>query len=202
MLEAVKKLERWHGQLYWRDYPQPERQDSVAEHSWRMCMMVILIEPQLSKKLDLTKALKMALIHDVPEIIAGDASPLGTDGTGMDSHAFNEKIAAERHREERGAAETIFNKLPKEQADEYLDLWQEFEDQSSFEAKVVKSIDKMEAKIQMLEYTNAHLFPKHFEFNVTYGVEDAANTDPAIHELMTFIVNKIKKNYKEFSKKI
>ena len=60
------------------------------------------------------KALKMALVHDIPEIIAGDASPLGESGTGEDSHSFNEK---NRRREisarMRSCAENFFFPLVK-----------------------------------------------------------------------------------------
>ena len=90
-IEMLKKMERYRGQFYWRDYPEQERYESVADHSWRLGMMLILIKDELSQPLNVEKALKMALIHDAPEITAGDESPLGEDGTGKDTYAFNEQ---------------------------------------------------------------------------------------------------------------
>src|SRR5690606_19600213 len=97
--------------------------------------------------IDFKKAMKMLLIHDIPEMIAGDPSPLGTDGSGQDSHAYNQSKADEKFDREKAAAQEIFNKLPKDQAEELFELWLEFENQSSFEARVVKAIDKLEGKL-------------------------------------------------------
>jgi putative hydrolases of HD superfamily len=82
LLEGLKKIERFKGQFYWRDYPELKRYESVADHSWRLAMLVILLEKQFSQNINLEKAIKIALIHDIPEILSGDASPLGEDGTG------------------------------------------------------------------------------------------------------------------------
>src|SRR5436190_1329697 len=112
ILEALKKLERYKDQVYWRDYPKQARYESVADHTWRLCVLIMLFEHRLATKLDLSKALTMALIHDVPEIYAGDASPMGSSGTGQDSHAFNTVLAKERHAKEIAAAKKLFRVLP------------------------------------------------------------------------------------------
>ena len=94
---GLKDLERFRGQFFWKDYPQQKRYESVADHTWRMAMLLIVSEKYLSDPLDISKALKMALIHDLPEIIAGDLSPLGSDGTGHDSHLYNKELAAKKY---------------------------------------------------------------------------------------------------------
>src|SRR6056297_1491823 len=48
------------------------RQESVAEHSWRLALMVVLLAPHLGEPVNMEKALKMALIHDLVEAEAGD----------------------------------------------------------------------------------------------------------------------------------
>lgn len=52
------------------------RHESVAEHCWRMAFMVISIAPRLEKKINLERALKMAIIHDISEVEAGDIPSL------------------------------------------------------------------------------------------------------------------------------
>lgn len=68
--EKLKLIERYKGQFYWKDYPRLERYESVADHSWRLALLVLLVSDRLSKKINLEKALKMAIIHDIAEIIA------------------------------------------------------------------------------------------------------------------------------------
>ncbi|MBI3626834.1 HD domain-containing protein [Candidatus Uhrbacteria bacterium] len=92
----LKEIERWRGQFYWRDYPQQARYDSVADHTWRLAVILMLIKDKLSQPFNLEKALKMALIHDLPEIIAGDDNPLEGDGTGNNTYAFNEDKALDK----------------------------------------------------------------------------------------------------------
>ncbi|EKD56829.1 MAG: hypothetical protein ACD_58C00073G0001 [uncultured bacterium] len=143
--------------FYWRDYPKPHRYESVADHTWRLVLLLILFEKKLSRKIDLDRAVKIAMVHDIPEIIAGDAPPIGSDGTGRDSHAFNKDVAKVRHKEEDKAAKEIFSKLPNKLGKELYDCWLELEEQKTYEAKVVKSLDRLECAIQILEYRKGGL---------------------------------------------
>lgn len=197
-VEGFKKMERFKGMFFWRDYPYPERYESNADHTWRMAMILIILEPHLSKPIDFKRAVKMALIHDVPELIAGDASPLGSDGTGNDSHAYNKQIAQQKFEEEKKAARDIFNKLPKESSDELYKLWLEFEEQASFEAKLVKAIDKFEGKLQSLEYTRGCVHKDHLAFALTYGVR-AFEVDPAMKALGDLVLRETEGQFKEFT---
>jgi len=198
-LEKLKKLERFKGQYYWKDYPKISRFESVADHSWRAGMLVMLFSDQLAKKINLAKALKMILIHDLCEIYAGDASPLGKDGTGKKTYAFDKVAASKRHVIEKKAAAKIFNKLPAKMAKEYFALWVEYDLQKSYEAKVVKSLDRIEALMQVLEYRRGHLFPAHLEFNLSYALK-GSDIDPAIGQFGNYVANQMKRKYKEFKK--
>jgi len=196
-LEGFKKMERFVGQVFWRDYPQPKQYESNADHTWRMAMMLVTLEDKLSQEIDFKKAMKMLLVHDIPEMISGDPSPLGSDGTGSDSHAYDRDKASEKFNKENQAAENIFSKLPSSQASELHDLWLEFESQSSYEAKLVKALDKLEGKLQAYEYTKGVVFPKHRDFNLAYGVE-SYKMDPATEEFGEILLNKMKEDYIEF----
>lgn len=196
-IDALKKIERFKGQFYWKDYPALARYESVADHTWRVCIIILLIEKHLSQKLDLAKALKMALIHDVQEIIAGDDSPMGQDGTGKDTYAYNQTKAEERHQREAGAAKELFAKLPADQAAELYELWLEYEAQQSFTSRVVKAIDRIECMLQVLEYRDGHMFPQHLEFTIDYGMAKA-NVDPVVKQFGELIATEMRQKYREY----
>lgn len=196
-IEQLKKIERFKGQYYWKDYPKLERYESVADHTWRLGVIVMLFEKKLSKPLNIERALKMVMVHDLPEVYAGDASPMGTDGKGLNTHAYNKNVQASRHQKEQQAAETLFGKLPKDLKHELYSLWLEYEEQSSFEAQVVKALDKIECLLQVFEYRKGHLFKEHLDFNISYGLK-YADVDPSIKAYADSIVVKLKKNFKEF----
>ena len=198
-LEKLKKLERFKGQHYWKDYPELPRYESVADHTWRVAMLVLIMADQLSKKINLEKALMMVLIHDLPEIITGDMSPLGDDGTGKNTYAFDKEKADERQLEEKDAAASLFDILPAAEAKKLFDLWLEYDRQQSFEAQAVKALDKIEALMQVLQYRDGHFFKKHLAFNISYALK-WLEIDPAIAALGNFVVAEMKKRYKEFKK--
>ncbi|CAM0116893.1 HD family hydrolase [Rhabdochlamydiaceae symbiont of Dictyostelium giganteum] len=115
------------------------RQESVADHSWRMCLLLLVSAPYLTPQLDLLKALKMAIIHDIGEIIVGDL------------HAFqlmkNPILAQDKKVKESLAMKKIVEPLGEEGI-ELLNIWNEFEANQSIEARAVNFIDKIEACIQ------------------------------------------------------
>jgi putative hydrolase of HD superfamily len=195
----LKELERWRGQFFWRDYPQRERYESVADHTWRMAMIIALVEKHLSKPIDLAKTFKMCFVHDLPELIAGDASPLGSDGTGKDSHAYNQEVAAKRHEDEKSAAKEIFGMLPNNEGEEFYNLWLEFEKQETFEAQVVKFADKVEGKLQSAEYLGGAMFKEHLDFNLSYGAK-YYEADPLFLKIHAAVLEEFTKDYKEFTK--
>ncbi len=112
------------------------RAESDAEHSWHLAVFLILLEDEF-KDIDFTKVLKMALIHDLPEIYAGDTNPYRGDTTNKEE---NEKNAAKR----------LFSKLPEHLSRQLESLFQEYMAQESSESRLVKSADKLMPLIQNL----------------------------------------------------
>jgi len=116
------------------------REESVAEHVWRVSLMVILCHPYLDQKIDIEKSLKMAVIHDIAEVITGDVPyfyiPEG-------SKAKKQKIL-----EERKAIQDIKEDLGNIVGEEIESLWEEYEKNETYEAKFVKALDKLEAQMQ------------------------------------------------------
>ena len=113
-----------------------DRNENDAEHSWHLAMMAIILSQHSNTPIDVLKVVKMVLIHDIVEIDAGDTFIYDT--------AKNHVNTAD----ERLAAERIFGLLPKEQADDLIAIWEEFEAGETDEAKFAKSMDRLEPLLQ------------------------------------------------------
>lgn len=198
LVEGLKKIERFKDQFFWKNYPKLDRYESVADHSWRLALFVLLFQDKI-RNFDVNKAVKIALIHDLPEIVAGDAHPMGKDGTGKDTYFSNKIKAKERFKKEQRAAKKILSKLPQKQSKELYKLWLEYENQKTKEAKIVKALDKIECIMQVNEYRHGNLFPKHQKFNLKY-ISKYADTDLEIKKFTQILVNKLNKNFKEYRK--
>ncbi len=113
-----------------------DRRENDAEHSWHLAVMAIVLAQHSDKPIDLLKVLKMVLIHDIVEIDAGD------------TFFYSSTENHDNREEELAAAKRIFGILPKEQADELIAIWNEFEDAETDEAKFAKSLDRFEPLLQ------------------------------------------------------
>lgn len=128
------------------------RHENDAEHSWHLAMMAMVLAEHSDKKIDILKVLKMVLIHDIVEIDAGDTFLYDT----TKNHVNTE--------EEGMAAKRIFGILPQNQAEEFITLWEEFEEGVSDDAKFAKSMDKFEPLLQNASNNGG----TWAEFNVPY----------------------------------
>lgn len=113
-----------------------DRNENDAEHSWHLALMVIVLAEHSNQSIDVVKVLKMVLIHDIVEIDAGDTFIYDT----LKSHSNTN--------EERLAANRIFGLLPKEQAQELIAIWEEFEAGETNEAKFARAMDRLEPLLQ------------------------------------------------------
>ena len=113
-----------------------DRNENDAEHSWHLAMMAIVLAEHSDKPIDVLKVLKMVLIHDIVEIDAGDTFIY--DSTKNHTNTNEELLAAKR----------IFGLLPTEQPEEFIEIWKEFEDGITDEAKFAKSMDRFEPLLQ------------------------------------------------------
>jgi putative hydrolase of HD superfamily len=136
ILNVLKLAERLKFELR-HSWLSNGRQESVAEHSWQMALMAILAYRSLEHPIDLEKTLKMIIIHDLVEAEAGDVPFFET---GLRKEA---KSALERE-----AIENIRRMLDDETGDEFYNLWHEFEEGETIDAKFVKSLDNLEVQIQ------------------------------------------------------
>ena len=128
------------------------RHENSAEHSWHLAMMAIALHSQAKEDIDLGRVIKMLLIHDIVEIDAGD------------TFLFDTNKNHENTDEEWAAAKCIFGLLPKSLAQELTDLWLEFEEAKTADAKFAKAIDRL-APMMQNDSNNGGTWR---EFNVPY----------------------------------
>jgi putative hydrolase of HD superfamily len=112
---------------------QSRRAENDAEHSWHLCLCVIVLaEHANAPKLDVLRVLKMLIVHDLVEIDAGD------------TFAYDTARMAGQHEREALAADRLFGLLPEDQCKEFRSLWDEFEARTTAEAKFAASVDRFQ----------------------------------------------------------
>nr|XP_008993238.2 5'-deoxynucleotidase HDDC2 isoform X2 [Callithrix jacchus] len=118
-------------------YRNVQRPESVSDHMYRMAIMAMVIKDD---RLNKDRCVRLALVHDMAECIVGDIAP-------ADNIPKEEK-----HRREEEAMKQITQLLPEDLRKELYELWEEYETQSSAEAKFVKQLDQCEMILQASEY--------------------------------------------------
>ena len=113
--------------------------ENDAEHAWHMALFVMVLSEYANEDIDVLKTMKIVLIHDLIEIYAGD------------TYAYDSKGNESKRGRELAAADRLFNILPKDQAEEFRALWDEFEENITPEARFANTMDK----IQPLMLNNA-----------------------------------------------
>ncbi|MFK8850813.1 HD family hydrolase [Streptomyces sp. Ac-502] len=109
-----------------------DRRENDAEHSWHLAVMVLVLSEYSNDPVDIGKTLKLVLVHDLVEIYAGDTNLFDTEGR---------KNKAER---EQAAAMRLFALLPGDQEKVFHDLWEEFEEAQTPEARFAKAMDRLQ----------------------------------------------------------
>lgn len=135
------------------------RQESVAEHSWRLAVMAMLCADEYPE-LDMNKVIKMCLVHDFGEAITGDIP------------AFLK--TEQNERDEDKAVASLLSELPTDVQIELQALFDEMDERETAEAKLFKSLDNLEALVSHNEADISTWIPLEYEENLTYG---AANCE-------------------------
>ncbi len=112
-----------------------DRYENSAEHSWQVVLAAIVLREHANVEIDLCRVVKMLAIHDIPEIVVGDTF-----------HYLKSTDAAAQLSEAEAARE-LFATLPEDQQGEFLELWREFEDRQTPEARFAASMDRLMAFI-------------------------------------------------------
>ena len=167
IMNAREYLEILHVAEKLKDTPRHcttsnRRTESVAEHSWRISLMAFLLKHEF-KDVDMDKVVDMCLIHDLGECFTGDIPTfVKTDS-------------------DREVEDSLLNKwvksLPTDVSNELMSLYEEMEAQETKEAKLYKSLDKLEALIQHNESPLDTWSENEFELNKTYAFDTVAFSD-------------------------
>jgi len=150
-------------------YTSNGRQESVAEHTWRMSLMAVLIEPLLTQKVNTARLLKMIIIHDLVEAEAKDISALDV--------LRDPTIKIKKVEKEKQAIENLREALKETNGEEIYNLFYEFENKQTYEALVANALDKLEVQLQhnhadfstweKIEYDMCYMMDKHVLFDKT-----------------------------------
>lgn len=108
------------------------RKENDAEHGWHLAIMTMLLSEYANEKIDIGRTIEMVVIHDVVEIDAGD------------TYAYDDAGNLTKAEREKKAADRIFGMLSPEQGQYFMDLWLEFEEASTPEAKFATAIDSVQ----------------------------------------------------------
>lgn len=157
----LKKIKRRGALLYGK---REDEVESTAEHTFRLVLMAWVLARERGK-LDIQRVLKMALVHDLCEAFAGDITPY--DGL-LPKDARKRRLfvrswpgltqaeRAERYqnkyRQEREGLERLLAALDSSLKKEIFDLWLDFEEGRTAEARFVKQVDRLENLLQAVEY--------------------------------------------------
>jgi putative hydrolases of HD superfamily len=130
------------------------RRESVAEHSWLMALMALLAHRRLKEPVRLDRVLSMIIVHDLAEAEVGDIPYFET------SARKDAKAAAER-----AAMDRFVERLPSPEGAMVRDLWLEFEEGRTPEARFARALD-------------------HLEVQVQHNLADFATWEPGEHDLV------------------
>jgi len=132
------------------------RKESTAEHSWRLCLMLMTFEKDIGG-IDFLKLMKLAVVHDLGEAISGDVP------------APQQLAGDDREARERRDFVSLCASLPEDLSQDMQALWEEYAAAETPEAQLAKAFDKLETILQH------HLMPgadaDFHAFNLTYGVD-------------------------------
>jgi putative hydrolase of HD superfamily len=147
-------------------YTSTGQQESVAEHTWRLCLMAMVLRSEFPD-VDFAKLVKFCIIHDLGEALHGDVSaPEQARRTALG-------LNTGKADDERRDLLELLSPLPPRLRDEIAALWDEYEAAASPEAKLAKALDKLETIMQH----NQGLNPADFDyrFNLGYGRKHTAD---------------------------
>lgn len=163
-MEAREFLDILHTAERLKDTPRhcttsKGRTESVAEHSWRVSLMALLLRNEFPEA-DMNRVIDMCIIHDLGECFTGDIPTFS-------------KTDADRKTEDALLRQWV-GTLPPAVSAEFSSLYAEMEAQETAEAKICKALDKLEALIQHNESPIGTWSENEYELNRTYAFDAVA----------------------------
>ena len=144
--------------------------ESVSAHSWHVADGVLLLSehfPQVNRG----RCLELATLHDKLELITGDYNPVGRDGLGTYTHAFNHAASLKKLHHEHQAAELYLNKLRPAARPYQRQLLEECWSGTSIESRFVKAVDKLQSFLFVHVKKNGLMHDRHIVFTLRYAAK-------------------------------
>lgn len=161
-LRASERLKATHRSAYTSE----GQRESVAEHTWRLCLMALVLAPEFPAA-DFARLVKICLVHDLGEAVGGDVP------APEQARRRAAGLATGKGDDERRDLMTLLQPLPFRIRTEIMDLWNEYEAAQSPEAKLAKALDKLETIMQHTQGKNPPAFD--YRFNLAYGRDYTAD---------------------------
>jgi putative hydrolases of HD superfamily len=130
-IEFLIECERLKTVLRQNSLIHEARRENSAEHSWQLALMAMVLGEHANEKIDSAHVIKMVLIHDLVEVYCGDV------------FVYDVAAREQKKEHEEAAAQKLFALLPEDQRGEFHDLWREFEEQRTIEARFAAALDRL-----------------------------------------------------------
>ena len=175
-ITEIDKVKNIFRQTYLAD---GKRKENDAEHSWHIALMAYLLQEHAEEPVDVPRVMLMVLIHDLVEIDAGD------------TYAYDSEGAKTKREREVRAAERIFGLLPEDQERYFRELWDEFEDYESADAKYAHLLDNFQPLL-LNDASGGRSWSEHDvkKSQIYKRNEKVAETSETVWECMQEIVQK------------
>jgi 5'-deoxynucleotidase YfbR-like HD superfamily hydrolase len=165
-------------------YTSTGRRESAAEHTWRLCLMALVLAPEFPD-VDFAKLVRICLVHDLGEAVSGDVP------APEQARRLAEDPTARKAPQERSDLLTLVTPLPESRRKEIVALWDEYEAAATPEARLAKALDKLET---ILQHNQGHNPPDFdYRFNLEYGRRFTAY-HPLIVELRRMLDEETERN--------
>lgn len=186
-----------------RDIKNPE---SIAEHTFRVAVMAWVLADQKNSKLNLEQIIKMALIHDLCEVYAGDTTPydsiLPKDKKKRQklmktwprfSEEKKKALAAKKYKKEEEGLERLIKDLRPKLKQEIKSLWSDYEMGLTKEGRFFRQADRLENFLQAAEYQRDN---KNLSLEPYWIQARELHDDPTLLEFIEQIDKEFHKNKK------
>jgi len=202
----LQAIRRFYWQQYWSEESQEAKRadgieqglklENVAAHSWHVADAVMVLVGHFPD-LPLSHCVALAVLHDKLEIYTGDYDPVGFDGMGTSTHAFNPCAQLSKTSAEKIALEQYLASLRPGLRIEQRRLLEEIIEGETCAAKFVKAVDKLQALAFVYVKKDGRMSDEHIDFTIRYS-RKVVQYFPPLHshytELLSRVLNNVAKN--------
>jgi len=148
--------------------------ESIAAHSFSTILLALIIGIG-RKNIDLQKLLMMSILHDLGESYLGDLTPVSIELLG--GKESKKKL-------EKEAITQLFELLDEDRRQKLLEIYEQYINKETEEARLLHQLDKLEMLLQAVEYQKAG-YPKE-KFNEFWSVAESIS-DKTLVEILTYL---------------